>query len=70
MNVIWKATEKDQSKRFQTALEFKNAINNALLPDPPLFERISKWVQSHVAALVSFIVAIAFIIFIIILILI
>ena len=70
MNVIWKATEKDQSKRFQTALEFKNAINNALLPDPPLFERISKWVQGHVAALVSFIVAIAFIIFIIILILI
>jgi len=70
MNVIWKATEKDQSKRFQTALEFKNAINNALLPDPPLFERISIWIQGHVAALVSIIVAIAFIIFIIILILI
>lgn len=70
MNVIWKATEKEQSKRYQTALEFKNAISNALLPDPPLTERISKWMQSHIFVLVSVIVAIAFIIFLIILILI
>ena len=70
MNVIWKATEKEQAKRFQTALEFKNAINNALLPDPPLAERISKWIQSHVVVVVSVIVAIAFIFFLIILILI
>ena len=70
MNVIWKATEKEQSKRYQTALEFKNAINNALLPDPPLSERISIWIQSHIVALVSIIVAIAFIIFLIVLILI
>lgn len=70
MNVIWKATEKEQSKRYQTALEFKNAINNALLPDPPLTERISRWMQNHIVVLVSVIVAIAFIIFLIILILI
>ncbi len=70
MNVIWKATEKEQSKRYQTAFEFKNAINNALLPDPPLMERITQWMQSRVVALVSVIVAIAFIIFFIILILI
>lgn len=70
MNVIWKATEKEQSKRYQTALEFKNAINNALLPDPPLTERISQWIQNHVVAMVSIIVAIAFIIFLIVLILI
>ena len=70
MNVIWKATEKEQSKRYQTALEFKNAINNALLPDPPLAERISIWMQNHIVMLVSGIVAIAFIIFLIILILI
>lgn len=70
MNVIWKATEKEQSKRYQTALEFKNAINNALLPDPPLTERISKWLQGHVVALVSIVVAIAFVIFLVILILI
>lgn len=70
MNVIWKATEKEQSKRYQTALEFKNAINNALLPDPPLAERISIWMQNHMVVLVSVVVAIAFIIFLIILILI
>lgn len=70
MNVIWKATEKEQSKRYQTALEFKNAINNALLPDPPLMEQVTQWIQSHIVVLVSLIVAIAFIIFLIILILI
>lgn len=32
MQVIWKATEKDQSKRYQTALEFKTAIKQAMLP--------------------------------------
>ena len=68
MSVIWKATEKEQSKRFQTALEFKNAINEALIPDPPLMERISQWLQNHIVALVSIIVAIAVIIFFIILI--
>lgn len=70
MNVIWKATEKEQSKRYQTALEFKNAINNALLPDPPLTDRISQWIQGHIVVVVSTIVAIAFIIFLIVLILI
>lgn len=70
MNVIWKATEKEQSKRYQTALEFKNAINNALLPDPPLTERVSKWIQNHIVMVISIIVAIAFILFLIILILI
>ena len=70
MNVIWKATEKEQSKRYQTALEFKNAINNALLPDPPLTDRISQWIQGHIVVVVSTIVTIAFIIFLIVLILI
>lgn len=70
MNVIWKATEKEQSKRYQTALEFKNAINDALLPDPPLMERISNWIQNHIVVLVSVVVGIAVIIFFIILILI
>lgn len=68
MSVIWKATEKEQSKRFQTALEFKSAINEALLPDPPLMVRVSQWLQNHLVALVSTIVAIAVIIFFIILI--
>ncbi len=30
MNVIWKATEKDKENRYQTAIEFKIAIQNAL----------------------------------------
>lgn len=68
MAVIWKATEKDQSKRYQTASEFKNAIQAALLPDPPFSERVSQWMQKHVVAVVSVTVAIAFIIFLIILI--
>lgn len=70
MNVIWKATEKEQSKRYQTALEFKNAINQALLPDPPLSARISKWLQDHLMTVIIAVVAIAIVIFFIILILI
>ena len=63
MQVIWKATKKEQAERYQTALEFKNAIINALLPDPPLTERISKWIQNHIIAMVVIIVAIALIFF-------
>lgn len=70
MQVIWKATEKEQSKRYQTALDFKRAINTALLPDPPLSERISKWIQENTVMVVSTIVGIAILAFIIILILI
>lgn len=69
MHVIWKATEKDQAKRYQTALEFKNAINAALLPDPPLSDRIVKNIRENLIITVSIVVAIAVIIFIIILIL-
>lgn len=69
MHVIWKATEKDQAKRYQTALEFKNAINAALLPDPPLSDRIVKKIRENLIITVSIVVAIAVIIFIIILIL-
>lgn len=43
MKVIWKATEKEQAKRFQTALQFKEAIKASLLPDPSLLERIQLW---------------------------
>lgn len=67
MNVIWKATEKEQSKRYQTALEFKNAINSALLPDPPFSERVSNWMQNHLFVSVSIIVFIAALFFLIIL---
>lgn len=33
MEVIWKATEKVQSKRFQSAKEFKTALQQALIPE-------------------------------------
>lgn len=65
MRVIWKATEKEQVKRYQTALEFKHAIQASLLPDPPLSERISKWIQEHIVAVVTMVISIAVIIFII-----
>lgn len=68
MQVIWKATEKEQAKRYQTALEFKNAITAALLPDPPFLERFSGWLQEHIIAIISSIVILAVLVFVIILI--
>jgi serine/threonine-protein kinase len=69
MHVIWKATEKEQAKRYQTAIEFKNAINAALLPDPSFSEKFSKWFHTHVVlvicAIVLFIFAVFFILIII-----
>lgn len=40
MSVIWKATEKNQSKRYQKAYEFKRAIEEALKTPPTFFEKI------------------------------
>ena len=65
MRVIWKATEKEQAKRYHTALEFKAAIAEALLPDPPLSEKIGKWVEQHVLFIVLSTVTLAVVIFII-----
>ena len=48
MQVLWKATEKEQSNRYQTALEFKQAIQAALLPPAPLMGRITEWIEEHV----------------------
>lgn len=70
MRVIWKATEKEQVKRYQTALEFKNAITEAMKPDPPFSERMSAWLHTHIIAVIAFAVFFAAIIFIITLILI
>ena len=70
MKVILKATEKEQIKRYQTALDFKNAIAESLLPEPPIFVRLSLWLQTHIVAVVVAIVALAIFVFIIMLILI
>lgn len=45
MLVIWKATEKEQSKRYQTARDFKQAIQNALMPEPSRWEKFITWIQ-------------------------
>lgn len=65
MRVIRKATEKEQFKRYQTALEFKDAINNALIPDPPILERIITWIQDNIALVFGIIISTAVIIFVI-----
>ena len=65
MQVIWKATEKEQAKRYQTALEFKSAIMEALLPDPPFGERLSLWFKKNaiaVMAAILFLMVVAFVI--------
>jgi len=67
MQVIWKATEKEQSKRYQTALAFKTAIRQALLPDPPFWERAVQWMQDHIVTVVSIVVGVAVALFILIL---
>ena len=67
MKVIWKATEKEQSKRFQTAMEFKRAILEALEPEPSLGEKISTWIQGNVVTMVAIAAVVAFLIFVIVL---
>ena len=58
MHVIWKATEKEQGRRYQTAAEFKNAIQEAQLPDPPVSERIINWVKDNVIIVIFSVLAI------------
>ena len=44
MNVILKATEKEQSKRFHNAGEFRAALQEALIPPKSLFQRFKEWI--------------------------
>lgn len=64
MHVIWTATEKEQSRRYQSAAEMKKAIQNALLPDPPLTERMTEWVKDHSITLLSVLIIVAVLVFI------
>lgn len=59
MHVLWKATEKEQVKRYQTALDFKHAIQESLLPDPPMSQRMGAWLQEHLTTLVLLFIIIA-----------
>lgn len=67
MHVIWKATEKDQTKRYQNALEFKNAIKSAFEPDPSIWEKIKQAIEGK--EIVVAIAAFAFVVIILLLIL-
>lgn len=64
MRVIWKATEKDQSKRFQSALEFKKAIEDSFIPDPSLYEKIRLCIQNNILILIFITVALIACIFV------
>ena len=70
MNVISKATEKEQGDRFQTALEFKDAIRQAMTEEPSVMHKASEWIQSHVLLFIGGITLIAAIIIAIVIILI
>lgn len=43
MQVLLKATEKDQPKRYQTAGEFRGAIREAMTPPPTFWQRLGNW---------------------------
>lgn len=47
MQVIWKATEKEQGKRYQTALDFKRAVQESMLPEDTFFDKIRKWFSAN-----------------------
>ena len=46
--VILKATEKEQANRYQTAMQFKTAIEEAIMPDPSLLSKIQLWISNHI----------------------
>lgn len=46
MKVIWKATEKEQGRRYQNAYEFKVAIEEALKTPPSFFEKVWSYVTN------------------------
>jgi serine/threonine-protein kinase len=69
MQVIWKATEKEQSKRYQTALDFKHAIQAALMPEPSTGEKVKDWIQDNIMMLVGGVMVLAVLVFVIVILL-
>lgn len=69
MKVLWKATEKDPAKRFQTAIEFKTAITQSLIPDPPMSEKVFTWIKEHMVVTVVSTLSLIIIIFFVLLLL-
>lgn len=50
MRVIWKATEKDQQKRYNTVSDFKNAIHMAFTYQPTAMEKLTEWARYNKTA--------------------
>lgn len=48
MQVIWKATEKEQGKRYQIASEFKEAIKEAMTAPVSTSTQIQEWVEANI----------------------
>lgn len=65
MSVIWKATEKEQAKRYQSAMEMKLAIKAAIAPEPSMPEKLKDWLQQHAMAIFCVFIGLAVILFII-----
>lgn len=51
MRVIRKATEKEQNRRYQSALEFKAAIKAAFEPDPTAWEKLKEKLEGKFVVL-------------------
>lgn len=47
MRVIWKATEKEQAKRFQRANDFKRALLEVFTHEPSATEKLSLWIKNN-----------------------
>lgn len=65
--VICKATEKDQTLRYQTAMDFKKAIAEAMKPNPTLAERFDDWLSKYKIAVIATVVSLCVFIMVLIL---
>lgn len=59
--VILKATEKEQANRYQTAMQFKAAIKEVLIPSPSMLERIQLWISNHIIGFMGVILSLGII---------
>jgi serine/threonine-protein kinase len=69
MKVIWKATEKEQVYRYQTAKDFKEAIENAFKKESSTMDNIQNWLDENKTLIVSLLAAIIIIILLVVIIL-
>lgn len=58
MAVLLKATAKDQRKRYAKASDFKQAIQQAMLPEPTFKESLEAWMQANAIVWMSVLIGI------------